>query len=391
MSDLRFQPAERLTKLPPYLFSEIDKAKQKAIEQGVDIINLGIGDPDKPTPEIIINALAKASAKPENHQYPSYAGLLDLRREFCAYMKRRFGVSLDPATEALALIGSKEGIAHLPMAYVNPGDYVLVPDPGYPVYAAGTIFAGGIPHYMPLKAENGFLPDLEAVDPQIAEKAKLLWLNYPNNPTAAVADKAFFEKAVAFAQKYNVILCQDAAYCEVAFDNLRPVSILEADGAKDVAIEFHSLSKTYNMTGWRIGVAVGNAEIVSALGKVKTNVDSGIFRAIQHAGIAALQIPEKTVATHSALYQERRDVLVDGLRSLGWDVPKPKATFYVWAPVPKGYSSSQMAKKLLSEAGIVVTPGIGFGQNGEGYIRFALTVDKGRLADALARLKTIKF
>lgn len=391
MSNVQFQPAERLSKLPPYLFSEIDKAKQKAIEQGVDIINLGIGDPDKPTPEVIINALAKASAKPENHQYPSYTGLLDLRREFCAYMKRRFGVELDPAAEALALIGSKEGIAHLPMAYVNPGDYVLIPDPGYPVYAAGTIFAGGIPHYMPLKAENGFLPDLEAVDPEIAKKAKLLWLNYPNNPTAAVADKAFFEKAVAFAKKYHIILCQDAAYCEVAFDNLRPVSVLEAAGAKDVAIEFHSLSKTYNMTGWRIGVAVGNAEIVSALGAVKTNVDSGVFRAIQHAAIAALQIPQKTVAEHSALYQERRDVLVDGLRSLGWEVPKPKATFYVWAPVPNGYDSSQVAKKLLREAGIVVTPGIGFGQHGEGYIRFALTVDKERLADALARLKTVKF
>jgi LL-diaminopimelate aminotransferase len=391
MSDLRFQPAERLTKLPPYLFSEIDKAKQMAIEEGVDIINLGIGDPDKPTPDVIVQALAEAGAKPENHQYPSYSGLLDLRREFCSYMKRRFGVELDPVTEALALIGSKEGIAHLPMAYVNPGDHVLVPDPGYPVYAAGTIFAAGIPYYMPLRAQNGFLPDFGAIDPEVAKKAKLLWLNYPNNPTAAVADKAFFEKAVAFAQKYNIILCQDAAYAEVAFDGVRPVSVLEATGAKDVAIEFHSLSKTYNMTGWRIGVAVGNAEIVSALGKVKTNVDSGVFRAIQRAAIAALHMPAESVARNAAVYQERRDVLVEGLRSLGWNVSKPKATFYVWAPVPKGHSSSDLAWKMLSEAGIVVTPGVGFGTQGEGYIRFALTVDKARLAEAIERIRRLKF
>ena len=391
MDKRKFKLADRLTKLPPYLFSEIDKAKQKAIQQGVDIINLGIGDPDIPTPDIIVKALARAATKPENHQYPSYEGMLALRSEFTAYMKRRFGVDLDPATEALTLIGSKEGIGHLPLAYVNPGDYVLVPDPGYPVYTAGTVLADGIPHYFPLLPENNFLPDFDRIDPQVAARAKLLWLNYPNNPTAAVADKAFFEKAVGFAKKYGVILCQDAAYCELAFDGLRPVSVLEVAGAKDVAIEFHSLSKTYNMTGWRIGFAAGNAEIIAALGSVKTNVDSGVFRAVQHAALAALQAPPEAVAENAGVYQERRDVLVDGLRSLGWDVPKPKATFYVWTPVPKGYSSSQLVKKLLSEAGIVSTPGVGFGPTGDGFIRFALTVDKKRLSDAVERIRRIKF
>jgi len=391
MGDLQFKIADRLNQLPPYLFSEIDKAKQKAIEQGVDIINLGIGDPDRPTPEPIVKALAEAGARPENHQYPSYQGLLELRREFGAYMKRRFQVEIDPATEALALIGSKEGIAHLPIAFVNPDDVVLIPDPGYPVYAAGTIFAGGIPHYMPLTAENGFLPDLDRIDPKVAARAKLLWLNYPNNPTAAIAGPDFYEKAVAFARKNNIIICQDAAYAELAFDGLRPISILETPGAKELAVEFHSLSKTYNMTGWRIGLAVGNAQIIAGLGAVKTNVDSGVFRAVQQAAIAALKTPAAAVAQNAAVYQERRDVLVDGLNSLGWEVTKPKATFYVWTPVPKGYTSSELTAKLLKETGIVTTPGVGFGKQGEGYIRFALTVDKKRLAEAVERIRKVQF
>ncbi|RJP26065.1 MAG: LL-diaminopimelate aminotransferase [Candidatus Abyssobacteria bacterium SURF_5] len=391
MSDTRFKPADRLKQIPPYLFSEIDKAKQKAIAKGVDIINLGIGDPDMPTPRKIIEALAEAGARPENHQYPSYEGLLELRREFSAYMKKRFDVELDPATEVLTLIGSKEGIAHLPLAFVNPGDVVLVPDPGYPVYTAGTVLAGGIPYYLPLTAENNFLPDFERIDPKAAARAKLLWLNYPNNPTAAVADKTFFEKAIKFAEKYDIIVCQDAAYCELAFDGLKPVSIFEVAGAKDRAIEFHSLSKTYNMTGWRIGFAAGNAEVVAALGSIKTNVDSGVFRAVQYAGIAALKLPPKTVTDNAAVYQERRDILVEGLRSLDWNMPKPKATFYVWAPSPNGYSSAQLTKKLLEEADIVTTPGNGFGRQGEGYIRFALTVDKKRLAEAVERIKRISF
>jgi LL-diaminopimelate aminotransferase len=391
MGNKRFRLADRLTQLPPYLFSEIDKAKQKAIQQGVDIINLGIGDPDMPTPDIIVKALAEAGARPENHQYPSYEGMLELRREFAAYMQRRFNVDLDPVTEVLTLIGSKEGIGHLPLAYVNPGDLVLVPDPGYPVYTAGTVLANGIPYYFPLSAENAFLPDFERIEPQIAKRAKLMWLNYPNNPTAAVADKTFFEKAVAFAKKHNIILCQDAAYCELAFDGLRPVSVFEAAGAKDVAIEFHSLSKTYNMTGWRIGFAAGNAEVVAALGSVKTNVDSGVFRAVQQAGITALRLPPEVATKNAAVYQERRDVLVDGLRSLGWNVPKPKATFYVWTPALKGYSSSQLTQKLLADAGIITTPGVGFGPNGDGFIRFALTVDKKRLSEAVERIRRIKF
>jgi LL-diaminopimelate aminotransferase len=390
MSEAQFKLAERLSHLPPYLFAEIDKAKQKAIQQGVDIINLGIGDPDRPTPAPIVKALAEAGARPENHQYPSYQGLLELRREFSAYMKRRFGVTLDPVSEVLVLIGSKEGIAHLPLAYVNPGDFVLIPDPGYPVYTAGTIFAGGIPYYLPLKAENNFLPDFSRIEPQVATRAKLLWLNYPNNPTAAVADKSFFKKAVEFAEKFNLIICQDAAYCELAFDGMKPVSIFEVDGAKERAIEFHSLSKTYNMTGWRIGFAAGNADIIAGLGSIKTNVDSGTFRAVQEAGLAALKLPSDIVTQNAAVYQERRDVLVEGLLSLGWKAPKPKATFYVWVPTPKGYSSSELTKKLLLEAGIVVTPGVGFGRQGEGYIRFALTVENERLLEVIARMKKIK-
>ncbi len=391
MKEFRIERAKRLGQLPPYLFAEIDKAKHKAIEEGMDIINLGIGDPDMPTPDNIVEALCETAASAENHRYPSYEGMFEMRREFSLYMERRFDVRLDPATEAITLIGSKEGIAHLPLAFVDPGDLVLVPDPGYPVYNASTVLAGGIPHAFPLPADNDFLPDFDRIGPQIADRAKLMFLNYPNNPTAAVADRAFFEKAVEFARKHNIIICQDAAYCELAYDGHKPVSILEVPGAMDVAIEFHSLSKTYNMTGWRIGFAVGNREIVSALGAVKTNVDSGVFRAIQYAGMAALRSPERTVADIMSIYAERRDTLVDGLQSLGWQVPKPKATFYVWAPTPSGYTSSELSTMLLKETGIVTTPGIGFGRNGENYIRIALTVGKERLAEAVERIKKVRF
>jgi LL-diaminopimelate aminotransferase len=390
MEPFTIECADRLGQLPPYLFSEIDKAKRKAIEEGMDIINLGIGDPDLPTPAGIIDSLCETAANPENHRYPSYEGLLELRHEFALYMQRRFDVHLDPATEALTLIGSKEGIAHIPLAFVNPGDFVLVPDPGYPVYNASVVFAGGIPYTFPLLADSDFLPDFEQIDPQIADRAKILFLNYPNNPTAAIADREVFEKAVAFAKKHNIIICQDAAYCELAYDNYKPVSIFEAPGAKDVAVEFHSLSKTYNMTGWRIGFAVGNREVIAGLRTVKTNVDSGVFQAIQYAGMAALRSPAQVVADIVAIHAERRDILVDGLNSLGWHVPKPKATFYVWAPVPPGYTSSELCTTLLKQAGIVTTPGIGFGKNGEGYFRMALTVTKERLVEALERIKNIR-
>lgn len=390
MEEFRIDRAQRLAQLPPYLFSEIDRAKRKAIEEGVDIINLGVGDPDLPTPEGVIEALCEAARNPENHRYPSYEGLLEARHEFSLYMKRRFDVQVDPATEALTLIGSKEGIAHTPLAFVNPGDIVLLPDPGYPVYNASTVLAGGIPYAFPLYAANNFVPDFDGIDPQLARRAKLMFLNYPNNPTAAVADRELFERAVDFAKRYNVIICQDAAYCEMTYDDYRPVSILEVEGGKDVAIEFHSLSKTYNMTGWRIGFAVGNREIVSALRAVKTNVDSGVFQAVQYAAIAALKSPARIVADIRSIYAERRDTIVDGLAAAGWKVPKPKATFYLWVPAPPGYSSSELTATLLKEAGIVTTPGIGFGINGEGFVRMALTVGKERLAEAVERIKNIR-
>jgi LL-diaminopimelate aminotransferase len=390
MEQFQLERARRLGQLPPYLFSEIDKAKVRAIKEGVDIINLGIGDPDLPTPEPIIKALCDAAAIPQNHRYPSYEGMLELRHEFSLYMQRRFDVSLDPATEVLTLIGSKEGIAHLPLALVDPGDFVLIPDPGYPVYNASTVLAGGMPYVFPLISEEGFLPDFEAIDPQVAARAKLMFLNYPNNPTAAVADREVFERAVAFARKHNIVICQDAAYCELAYDDYKPVSIFEVDGAIEVAVEFHSLSKTYNMTGWRVGFAVGNRGVLSALGAVKTNVDSGVFQAVQYAGIAALKSPASVVADIISVYRERRDTLIDGLESLGWHVPRPKATFYVWVPVPSGYTSAELSAALLKEAGIVTTPGVGFGRNGEGYIRMALTVGKERLAEAVERIKNIR-
>ena len=391
MDTFEIERAHRLGQLPPYLFSEIDQAKRKAIEAGMDIINLGVGDPDMPTPDNIVETLCESATDAENHRYPSYEGLLESRHEFSLYMQRRFDVRLDPASEVLTLIGSKEGIAHLPLAFVNPGDFVLVPDPGYPVYNASTVLAGGIPYAFPLLRENEFLPDFKQMDPQIAARAKLMFLNYPNNPTAAVANRDIFEEAVQFAKRHNIILCQDAAYCEMGYDGLRPVSILEVPGGKDVAIEFHSLSKTYNMTGWRVGFAAGNKEIVAALGNVKTNIDSGVFQAVQHAGMAALRSPAQAVADIMSVYAERRDVLVDGLDSVGWHVTKPKATFYVWVPVPPGYTSSRLSTTLLEKAGIVTTPGIGFGRNGEGYVRMALTVDKDRIAEAVKRIKDMRF
>ncbi|UCD56299.1 MAG: aminotransferase class I/II-fold pyridoxal phosphate-dependent enzyme, partial [Candidatus Hydrogenedentota bacterium] len=304
MEKFRIERAHRLGQLPPYLFSEIDKAKRRAIEEGMDIINLGVGDPDMPTPNNIVEALCETAPNPENHRYPPYEGLLELRHEFGLYMQRRFNVHLDPASEVLTLIGSKEGIAHVPLAFVNPGDFVLVPDPGYPVYRASAVFSGGIPYAFPLLEDNEFLPDFDRIDPQIAERAKLIFLNYPNNPTAAVANEDIYTRAVEFAKRNNVIICQDAAYCELVYDGHRPVSILEVPGGKDIAIEFHSLSKTYNMTGWRIGFAVGNREIISALRTVKTNVDSGVFQAVQYASMAALRSPVQTVADIVSVYAE---------------------------------------------------------------------------------------
>jgi LL-diaminopimelate aminotransferase len=381
--------ADRLTKLPPYLFAEIDRKKREVRARGVDVIDLGIGDPDLPTAPHIIRALQDAAEKPEHHRYPSYEGMPTFRQAVADWYAKRFGVRLDAETEVLTLIGSKEGTAHMPLAFVNPGDVVLVPDPGYPVYAAGTWFAGGQCHFMPLRRANGFRPDLAAVPPEVARRAKLMFLNYPNNPTAAVASLDFFREVVDFARRHEILVCHDAMYSELKFDGYQPPSVLEVDGARDVAVEFHSLSKTYSMTGWRLGFCVGNAAAVAGLGKIKTNVDSGAFEAVQEAGTAALTGSQDVPEQYRATYQQRRDVVVDGLRRLGWDVDVPKATFFVWAPVPGGTDSRAFATRLLEEAGVVVTPGVGFGESGEGFYRIALTVGVDRLAEAMERLRKL--
>ncbi len=387
----RFPLSTRIQSLPPYLFAELDRKKEEVRARGVDIIDLGVGDPDRPTPKFIVARMKREAAVPANHRYPSYEGLLAFRKAAAQWYKRRFGVSLDPSSEVVALIGSKEGIAHFPLAFVNPGDTVLVPDPGYPVYHIATMFAGGKSHFLPLRRENGFLPDLDAVPRSVLAKAKILFLNYPNNPTSAVADRAFYRKVLGLAEEHDLIVAHDVAYTEIYFDGNKPRSILEFPGAKNRCIEFHSLSKTYNMTGWRIGFAVGNAGLVSGLGKVKTNVDSGVFQAVQGAGIAALSEGDRSTEGIRRVYQERRDLLIPGLRALGLDPVFPQATFYVWIPVPKGYTSASFCAHLLEKAGIVTTPGNGFGKSGEGYIRIALTKDKGRIREALGRIRKVGF
>ena len=388
---MRIEKAKRIEQIPSYLFAEIDKKKDEMRKKGMDLIDLGIGDPDLPTPKPIIEQLKKAAEDPKNHRYPSYEGMIEFRAAVANWYERRFSVKLDPETEVLSLIGSKEGIAHIPLAFVDPGDYVLVPSPGYPVYRVSTLFAGGVPYFLPLHKENNFLPNLSEVPEEVAKKARLLFINYPNNPTSAIAEKSFFEEVVAFARRYQIIVCHDAAYSEVAFDGYRPLSFLEVEGAREVGIEFHSLSKTFNMTGWRIGSAVGCPEIISVLGRVKTNIDSGIFQAIQEAGIFAYSHFDTPIPEIIQTYERRRDIMLKGLREIGLEVDQPKATFYLWIQVPRGYTSAQFAKLLLEREGIVVTPGNGFGEEGEGYIRMALTVDEKRLKEAIERLKKIKF
>ncbi|OGP56579.1 MAG: LL-diaminopimelate aminotransferase [Deltaproteobacteria bacterium RBG_13_52_11b] len=386
---MRIEKAKRVEEIPPYLFAEIDRKKAEMRRKGMDLIDLGIGDPDIPTPQPIIERLKKAAENPKHHRYPSYEGMIEFRTAVAQWYQKRFGVTLDAATEVLSLIGSKEGIAHIPLAFVNPGDTVLVPSPGYPVYRVSTLFAGGTPYYLPLRKEAGFLPNLSEIPGSVAEKSKLLFINYPNNPTAAVAEKSFFEEVVAFARRYQIIVCHDAAYSEVAFDGYRPISFMEVEGAKEVGIEFHSLSKTFNMTGWRIGFAVGCAEIVSTLGRIKENIDSGLFQAIQEAGIEALSRFETPLSENIKIYERRRNLMVRGLRELGWELDQPRASFYLWIRVPGKRTSSQFAALLLEKAGIVATPGNGFGDAGEGYIRMALTVDESRLKEAIERLKKL--
>jgi LL-diaminopimelate aminotransferase len=388
---MKIVPAQRIQSLPPYLFARIDELKAEQRAKGVDLIDLGIGDPDLPTPAHIVAALGKAAADPATHRYPSYAGMIELRRACADFYGKRFGVKLDGASEVVTLIGSKEGIAHFPVAFVDPGELVLVPDPGYPVYATGTRFVGGEVFYMPLRRDNGFLPDLKAIPADVARRAKVMWINYPNNPTAALAPRGFYEDVVAFAKANGIIVASDLAYSEVYFDEAdRPGSFLATPGAMDVGIEFYSLSKTYNMTGWRVGFAVGHKDLVGGLGKVKTNVDSGVFEAVQRAGMAALEGDQTCVAEMRRIYKERRDVLCDGLAAHGFDVLKPKASFYCLVAVPKGTTSMDFAGKLLTEAGIVSTPATGFGAGGEGFVRLTVCADKSRLGEAVARMKKIR-
>lgn len=384
------EKADRLKKLPPYLFAEIDKKKKAALAAGRDVINLGVGDPDLPTPNFVIEALKAAAHDPRNHQYALDEGSPKLRKTIADWYLKRFGVSLDPGTEVLPLIGSKEGIAHLPLAVVNPGDVCLVPEPCYPPYRSGTIFAGGVPVYMDLTPENGFLPDLDKVDPRAAQAAKIIYVNYPNNPTASIAPISFYERLVAFAKKHDLLICSDLAYSEMFYDR-KTNSVLEVPGAKDVTIEMHSLSKTFNMTGWRVGFAVGNKAAIAALAQVKSNCDSGIFGAIQDAAVAALLDTSTFVRDQIEVYRKRRDALVNGLNALGWNVPSPPATFYVWMPVPAGCTSERFCSRLLEEADIVMTPGNGFGRPGEGFARAALTVPEPRVRLAVERIKKMKW
>ncbi len=378
--------SRRITNLPPYLFAEISKKIAEKKAKGEDIVSFAIGDPDIPTPPHVIERLCQAAQDPANHRYPESEGLPELRRAIAGWYQRRFGVSLDPDQEVLPLIGSKEGIAHIALCLIDPGDTALVPDPAYPVYSVGTMLAGGRPYYMPLIARNNFLPNLNGIPAYIAKRTKLLWLNYPNNPTAAVADLDFFNRVVNYARDYDLVVCHDGPYSEVSYDGYQPVSFMQADGAREVGIEFHSLSKSYNMTGWRIGMAVGNAEVIDALRRIKSNLDSGIPQAIQYAAIEALTGPQDCIQEHNEIYQKRRDIIIDVLKNIGLEAQPPMASLYIWARIPEGYTSLDFATELLETVGVVVTPGSGYGNNGEGYIRLSLTIPDASVVKGLSRL-----
>jgi len=391
-AEINFTAADRLLNTPPYPFLELGRLKREAIAKGVDLIDFGIGDPDIPTPEVVVKAMQQAVADPATHQYDETGnGLPEFREAVTAWYQRRFGVALDPGKEVLRLLGSKEGLAHFPLAFLNPGDLALLPDPAYPVYKIAVMFAGAEPHLMPLTPANHYLPDLEAIPAEVAKRAKMMLLCYPNNPTAATAEKDFYVRAVDFARRHNIFICLDMAYSEVSFDGYRCSSLLEIEGAKDIAIEFHSHSKTFNMTGWRLGFAVGNSTVLTMLEKLKGYMDNGAFFALQRAGITALNAPDEIVQKTMAIYQKRRDLLVDGLNSLGWKLRKPKATFYLWIPIPPGYTSAKFAETLLANAGILVTPGTAYGATGEGFVRLSLTIQGGnaeeKIHNAIKRLR----
>jgi LL-diaminopimelate aminotransferase len=381
--------AERLTKLPPYLYVQIRKKVREAQARGIDVISLGVGDPDQPTPQHVIDALTKAANDPANHQYPTgeEKGMPAFRKAVADWYGRRFGVTLDPDTEVLALIGSKEGNHHLALATLDPGDTAIIPDPGYPAYLASAIFAGAEVARVPLRRENGFLLDFDDISPELARKTKVLWLSYPNNPTTAVAPLEFWQRAVDFCRKNDIVLASDNPYSEISYDGFVTTSALQAKGAKDVVVEFNSLSKPYNMTGWRIGMAIGNKDLIAAIDQVKENTDSGIFNAVQYAGIAALEGPQDIVKRNIGIYQKRRDLVIKTLREIGLTVEPPKATFYIWAPIPEGTTSMDFAGRLLDLCGVVVTPGIGYGSLGEGFVRISLSTPDARLEEAMGRIR----
>jgi LL-diaminopimelate aminotransferase len=384
----KYTRSGRLQQIPPYLFAEINKKIENAKKSGVDVISLAIGDPDMPTPKHIIAELDRAANDPKNHQYPDYEGMLSFREAVSVWYKRRHNVALDPVSEVLTLIGSKEGSLHLSLAFVNPGDYTLVPNPCYTTYRTGTILANGLVYDVPLLEANGFLPQLDKIPKSTVKKARILYLNYPNNPTTAVADEEFYKAVVDFAHDNGIIVCSDNPYSEIAFDGCKPLSFLEVKGAKEVGVEFNSLSKPYNMTGWRIGMAVGNEEVISGMATVKNNVDSGVFNAIQYAAISALlKTPDSHLDALNSVFQKRRDMVYDTLTGVGIKVRKPKATFYMWCRVPEGYTSASFATLMLEKAGVVVTPGAAYGSYGEGYFRISLTVPDARLAEAMERIK----
>ncbi len=378
--------SRRMERLQPYLFVEINQKIAERKAKGEEVISFAIGDPDIPTPPHIIDRLCQAAHDPANHRYPESAGLPELCRAIAEWYQRRFNVSLDPETEVLPLIGSKEGIGHIAFCLIDPGDTALVPDPAYPVYSVSTMLAGGKPYYMSLKEENDFLPNLNNIRSYVLEKTKLLWINYPNNPTGAVAELDFFNRVVEFAQKYDIAVCHDGPYSEVAFDGYQPVSLMQADGAREAGVEFHSLSKSYNMTGWRIGMVVGNAKMVDSLRRLKSNLDSGIPLAIQYAAIEALTGPQDCISEHNAIYQRRRDLVIEVLNNIGLEVRAPKASLYVWAKVPEGHNSVSFTADLLEQVGVAVTPGVGYGRSGEGYVRLSLTIPDAALVKGLSRL-----
>ncbi|MEL7052073.1 MAG: aspartate aminotransferase [Cyanobacteria bacterium J06555_13] len=381
------RPAERLSSLPPYVFARLDELKANARAQGVDLIDLGMGNPGGPTPAPVIDAAIAAIKDKSNHGYPPFEGTASFRNTITSWYHRRYGVTLDPDGEALPLMGSKEGLGHLAMAYINPGDVVLVPTPSYPAHFRGPAIAGADIHTIPLRAENDWVLDFNDIPEQLAQRAKVLYFNYPNNPTGATAPRSFFEEMVAFGQRHQILLIHDLCYAELAFEGYQPTSLLEIPGAKDISVEFHTLSKTYNMAGWRVGFVVGNRHIIQGLRTLKTNLDYGIFSALQTAAETALQLPDTYLEDVQQRYLIRRDFLVQALATLGWDVVKPEATMYLWVPCPAGISATDFAFSLLQKTGIVVTPGTAFGEGGEGYVRISLIEGCDRLGEAVERLK----